>query len=228
MLIDDEVPRPEDDPGDTSCSADSSASTDATGAQGADAERRRFLGNVSRAAMAAGLVGGYGGLGLIAGRYLYPARPSDRIWQYVVDLGGMDVGASRLFRAPSGESINVVRQRNMGDETDFIALSSTCPHLGCQVHWESQNNRYFCPCHNGVFDAAGNATGGPPAEAGQSLGRYPLRVEGGLLFIEVPATRLIGESRRGQTVSNEGCGISKPGHDRCLEPGGRFGGDQKA
>lgn len=230
MVIDD-TPRPEDVAGAISASADTSVSTDAAGGEGpagADSERRRFLGNVSRAAMAAGLVGGYGGLGLIAGRYLYPARPSDRIWQYVVELGRMNVGASRLFRAPSGESINIVRQGNMGNETDFIALSSTCPHLGCQVHWESQNDRYFCPCHNGIFDPSGEATGGPPGEAGQSLGRYPLRVEGGLLFIEVPAMRLIGERRRGQTVSNEGCGVSKPGHDRCLEHGSRFEGDKKA
>jgi len=222
MVIDDEVSRPEDDAGEPS------ASTDVGGAEGADPDRRRFLGNVSRAAMTAGLVGGYGGLGLVAGRYLYPARPSERIWQYVVELTRMDVGAARLYRAPSGESINIVRQGDMGDETDFIALSSTCPHLGCQVHWESQNNRYFCPCHNGTFDPSGTATGGPPAEAGQNLGRYPLRVQGGLLFIEVPATRLLGEARRGQLASDEGCGISKPGHDRCLESGGRFGGDKKA
>jgi nitrite reductase/ring-hydroxylating ferredoxin subunit len=234
MLIDDEAPRPEDGSGDTSVPADVagaediSAPADAAAAAGADPERRRFLSNVSRAAMTAGLLGGYGGLGLVAGRYLYPARPSDRIWQYVVELGRMEVGASRLFRAPSGESINIVRQGSIGDATDFIALSSTCPHLGCQVYWESQNNRYFCPCHNGTFDPSGNATGGPPAEAGQSLGRYPLRVEGGLLFIEVPAARLIGERRRGQTVSDERHAISKPGHDRRLETGIRSGGDKKA
>lgn len=234
MVIDDEAPRPEEDTGDTSVagdtsvSRDTSVSMDAAGAEGADSERRRFLGSVSRVAMAAGLVGGYGGLGLIAGRYLYPARRSDRIWQYVVELARMEVGASRLFRAPSGESITIVRQGNTGNETDFIALSSTCPHLGCQVHWELQNNRYFCPCHNGIFDSSGKATGGPPADAGQSLGRYPLRVEGGLLFIEVPAQRLIDEGRRGQTVSNEGCGISQPGHDRCLETRRRFRGHKKA
>jgi nitrite reductase/ring-hydroxylating ferredoxin subunit len=217
MVIDDETPRPPDEdqppvhaPGDV------------------DSRRRRFLGNVSRAAMTVGLVGGYGGLGLIAGRYLYPARPGDRIWQFVTEVDAMEVGESRRYRAPSGESISVVRQGRMGDETDFIALSSTCPHLGCQVHWEEQNNRYFCPCHNGTFDPSGNATGGPPAEAGQRLGRYPLRVEGGLLFIEVPATRLVDEGRRGQLVSNDRGGICKPGHDRCLDARGRFAKDEKA
>jgi len=196
--------------------------------QGADPRRRRFLGNVSRAAMTAGLIGGYGGLGMIAGRYLYPARPSDRIWQFVSELGAIEVGASRLYRAPSGESVNIVRQGNAGDATDFIALSSTCPHLGCQVHWEPQNDRYFCPCHNGTFDPDGTATGGPPGEAGQDLPRYPLRVENGLLFIQVPAMRLLDERRRGQPVADDGCGISKPGHDRCLQSRRPFRDEDKA
>ncbi len=73
-----------------------------------------------------------------------------------------------------------------------MALSSTCPHLGCKVHWEAPENRFFCPCHNGAFDPSGRAIAGPPAEAGQSLGRYPLRIEGGLLYIEVPTERLPG------------------------------------
>lgn len=191
-----------------------------------DPERRRFLGNVSRAAMAAGLVGGYGGFSLIAGRYLYPARPSDRIWQYVIEVADMEVGSSKPFEAPTGEQVNIVRQASNGNADDFIALSSVCPHLGCQVHWEAQNDRYFCPCHNGAFDSSGAATEGPPAEAGQSLGRYPLRVENGLLFIEVPAERLVRSDARLAALDNGG--ISKPGHDRCLESGNRFGGDKKA
>jgi len=69
---------------------------------------------------------------------------------------------------------------------EFVALSSVCPHLGCRVHWESQNRRYFCPCHNGEFDPQGKATGGPPAAAGQELPRYPVRVENGLVFLEMP------------------------------------------
>ncbi len=219
MVKDDEPRSREDDAG---------VSTGEVDPRAADPERRRFLGNVSRTAMTVGLVGGYGGLGLIAGRYLYPARPSDRIWQYVTEVDRMDVGASQLFQAPSGESINIVRQTRGGAASDFIALSSTCPHLGCQVHWESQNDRYFCPCHNGTFDPSGAPTGGPPAEANQPLGRYPLRVEGGLLFIEVPATRLLGRRRGGQLAANEGGGICKPGHDRCLHRGSRFGGDEKA
>jgi hypothetical protein len=80
------------------------------------------------------------------------------------------------------------------------------------VHREPANNRYFCPCHNGVFDPAGVATSGPPADAGQSLVEYPLKVERALLFIEVSLVEL---------AKGPGClepipGPPGPGHDPCL------------
>ena len=51
------------------------------------------------------------------------------------------------------------------------------------------------PCHNGTFDTSGVATGGPPGDAGQNLPLYPLRVEQGMLFIEVPVDRLVATDR---------------------------------
>ena len=47
----------------------------------------------------------------------------------------------------------------------FEAYSSTCPHLGCRVHWESEEGNFFCPCHRGVFDERGVGVSGPPADA---------------------------------------------------------------
>ncbi len=149
-------------------------------------DRRKFLGKASGAAMVAGLAGGYGGFGAIALRYLYPSSTGERIWQFVIETDRVEVGESIRYRGPSGETVNIARQNRNGDAEDFIALSSICPHLGCQVRWESQNNRFYCPCHNGVFDPSGVATSGPPAEAGQSLSRYPLQVTNGLLHIAVP------------------------------------------
>ncbi|MBI3097431.1 MAG: ubiquinol-cytochrome c reductase iron-sulfur subunit [Planctomycetes bacterium] len=153
-------------------------------------DRRRFLSTVSTLAMTAGLLGGYGAFGAIAARFLYPAGPRRRAWMFVVDLASMKPGDSRSYVSPAGESVALARTGNAGTVDDFIALSSTCPHLGCQVHWEAQNSRFFCPCHNGTFDPSGRATGGPPADAGQSLLKYPLKVEGGLLYIEVPVDRV--------------------------------------
>ncbi len=182
-----------------------------------DPDRRKFLTTASTAAMSAGLVGGYGAFGLIAGRFLYPARPGDRQWQFVAEQASLETGDSLLYRGPAGETINVTRQGSAGGAEDFIALSSTCPHLGCQVHWEAQNNHYFCPCHNGTFDAQGVGTGGPPGDANMELPRYPLKVEDGLLFIEVPVAQLAKDADG--EVLEQAPGIQGPGHDPCLACG---------
>jgi nitrite reductase/ring-hydroxylating ferredoxin subunit len=180
------------------------------------AGRRAFLGKASKGAMAAGLIGGYGGLGAIALRYLYPARPDELAWQFVAEERKIAVGESLLYQGPSGETINIARQARDGGAADFVALSSTCPHLGCQVRWEAQNNRFFCPCHNGVFDPSGKGIGGPPGEAGQSLDEYPLKVEGGLLHIAVPTKRLAdGTEVEGRLLASNP-DPDGPGHDPCL------------
>ena len=185
------------------------------------ADRRGFLRHASRAAMAAGLVGGYGGFAAVAGRYLYPARTGEVVWQFVSEVAGIEVGQAIRYRGPSGETINIARQARNGDAGDFIALSSTCPHLGCQVRWEGQNNRFFCPCHNGVFDPSGKAIGGPPGEAGQFLPRYELKVESGMLHIAVPPPRLPAVATVPGGVVTAADGPSGPGHDPCLDAAAR-------
>jgi len=148
--------------------------------------RREFLTNASNVAMAGGVVCAYGALGAMAARFLYPSNPQNTQWMFVVDIARMEPGDSMTFASPAGEKIAITRQGDTGTKDDFIALSSVCPHLGCQVHWEPHNNRFYCPCHNGIFDATGKATEGPPADAGQSLLSYPLDVRDGMLFIEAP------------------------------------------
>jgi Rieske Fe-S protein len=188
-------------------------SSESTEAESPD--RRQFLETASRTAMVAGVVGGYGGFALIAGKYLYPATTGEVMWQFVTEVEGVDVGDSIRYRGPSGEVINITRMQREGTADDFIALSSTCPHLGCQVRWEGQNDRFFCPCHNGVFDPSGRGIGGPPGDAGQSLPRYELRVERDLLHIAVPPPRFASaQDRSGIVTADEG--IVGPGHDPCL------------
>jgi cytochrome b6-f complex iron-sulfur subunit len=145
-------------------------------------DRREFLSN---AAMTAGLVGTYGAMGLVLGRFLYPARPSDRSWLFVVEADRMAIDDSIAYRTPEGNAIQIARRKTNGDVGDFVALSSTCPHLGCRVLWEPTNGRFLCPCHNGVFDHNGDGESGPPGDAGLSLSHYNLKLESGLLFIEL-------------------------------------------
>lgn len=136
--------------------------------------------------MLCGLAGGYGMFGALAARYLYPAHPAGKQWLFVARLADFSPGQTLSWQTPAGQRVAITRLGETGTVADFIALSSVCPHLGCQVHWEQPKQRFFCPCHNGAFDPQGVATEGPPAEAHQKLAQFPLQVENELLFIEVP------------------------------------------
>lgn len=158
-----------------------------------EAGRRSFLG-ASSVAMAAGLAGSYGTFAYMLGRFVYPASASNRGWLFVCQVDQLAQGGALDFATPSGQRIVIARQGAGTAAEDFLALSSVCPHLGCRVHWESTNDRFFCPCHNGAFDRQGKATAGPPLAAHQSLTRFLLKVEGGLLFLEAPLSTLALES----------------------------------
>ena len=153
-------------------------------------KRRSVLRTFSSAIMASGLTLGYGMFATLLGVFLYPFRKQTEAWQFVAELGSFAVGESMTYESPAGQKVVVTRLAEKGAPDDFIALSSVCPHLGCQVHWELNNNRFFCPCHNGVFDREGNPLEGPVKDAQQTLPRYPLQVRNGLLFIQVPVTSL--------------------------------------
>ena len=153
--------------------------------------RRSFLETCSSCVMGFGLTLGYGTFGTLIGWFLYPSKGAAKAWQFVADLGSFGVGKSITYQGPAGQKVVVTRMDSKGSAEDFIALSSVCPHLGCQVHWEATNNRFFCPCHNGAFNATGEPLSGPPKDSNQTLPRYPLMVENGLLFIEVPVTALV-------------------------------------
>ena len=170
------------------------SSDESSPAADAGVDRRAFF-STSSLAMAGGLVAGYGTFFVMAGRYLYPSGDSLKTWMFVTELRAMRPGEAIEYEAPTGAKIVLTRTGAAGSADDFIALSSTCPHLGCQVVWQPQNDRFFCPCHNGVFNPEGMGVGGPPE--GQSLPRYRLMVEGGLLFIEVPTEVLVDPKERG-------------------------------
>ena len=167
--------------------------------QAGDAVNRRHF--MESSAMAGGLAAGYGTLGVMAIRFLHADGDGSVGWQFVCRIDDLSTGESLPYTTPSGAKIVVARQSDGHTSEDFIALSSVCPHLGCSVHWESQNDRFFCPCHNGAFDARGNATEGPPAAAGQQLTRFPLQVESGLLFIEVPLQSVLGAGTQVASVT---------------------------
>ena len=66
------------------------------------------------------------------------------------------------------------------DGRTFIAMSNICTHLGCHIRWIAEQNHFFCPCHNGVFDSSGNVVSGPPP---RPLTRYDVKVDNGELSV---------------------------------------------
>jgi len=66
------------------------------------------------------------------------------------------------------------------DGQNFIAMSNVCTHLGCRVRWVADQNKFFCPCHNGVFDMYGNVLSGPPP---RPLDRYEVKTQDAQLYI---------------------------------------------
>lgn len=180
-------------------------------------DRRRLLRWFGIGAMTAGLVAGYGAFAAVFGRFLYPARPGRRGWLYVTRTGDLAPGDSLPYQLPDGQPITLLRRGEGAGAEDFLALSSTCPHLGCQVHWQPQNERFFCPCHNGVFTPDGIAVSGPPADAGQSLPPYPLKVENGLVFLQVPLDHIADQPRAGSPPAEDcrGCPPPEPGTRRA-------------
>jgi len=183
-------------------------------------DRRDFLSTVSTVVMAGGLVAGYGTFAVMAGRYIFPTDV-ETPWLFVVEANGIPPGESLAFESPTGVRVAIARRPEAApprsaDTEDFIALSSVCPHLGCRVHWESHNNRFFCPCHNGVFDSEGKPVSGPPKAADQELSRYPLKVEGGLLYIAMSVESVGGATRPSNHASispNAAMPSTRPGQE---------------
>jgi menaquinol-cytochrome c reductase iron-sulfur subunit len=63
---------------------------------------------------------------------------------------------------------------------DFIAMSNICTHLGCRVRWITDQESFFCPCHNAAFGKDGEVLSGPPPKP---LDQYEVKAENGQLLI---------------------------------------------
>lgn len=142
--------------------------------------RREFI---SSMAMWTSLAAAYGVLGIQGLLYIFPeslVAATRKI--FAGNVNQYKVGQVQTFHDLQGGEVLVRRS-----ETGFQAYSNVCPHLGCRVHWEEENNRFFCPCHNGAFDENGVATAGPPKDGGQKLPAVNVSVDedSGVVYLDV-------------------------------------------
>lgn len=150
-----------------------------------DNSKREFL---SKIFILFGVVVAYGLFAFEGLFFLVPKRrETEKIKIYGGRLSQYKLGSVKAFYDLEGNEILIMR-----DESGLKAFSSVCPHLGCRVHWESDKNEFFCPCHKGVFNTSGVAISGPPAKAGQSLRKVSISVDedSQIVYIEVNKPRI--------------------------------------
>jgi len=67
-------------------------------------------------------------------------------------------------------------------QTEVVAFSNVCTHLGCRVNWQADKQEYICPCHDGHFSIDGKVVSGPPP---RPLDKYVTKVSGDILSINL-------------------------------------------
>ncbi len=136
--------------------------------------RRRFL---SQAVMGFGLLFGMGTLAMRFAQFLVPAPRAKR-------MEAVLIGAESRF--PIGEAVPVElggqKLLVMRRDDRVLAFSRRCTDLGCLVSWSKERRQFVCPCHQGVFDEAGNNIAGPPP---RPLDRFDVVRRGEQLFVTV-------------------------------------------
>jgi menaquinol-cytochrome c reductase iron-sulfur subunit len=131
------------------------------------------------------------GLGIPALAYIIsPAvqRADTQNWIRLGSAAKVELGTPTLFKTKIQRQAGwIVNEEELtiyvrtDDGRDFIAMSNICTHLGCRVRWIAEQQQFFCPCHNGVFDKDGNVLSGPPP---RPLDRYETKVENEQLMIQ--------------------------------------------
>jgi menaquinol-cytochrome c reductase iron-sulfur subunit len=153
----------------------------------AQVQRRGFLGLVT---WAIGVLIG-AGLGIPAIAYIIgPALEevaSDE-WIPIGTTSKVELGTPTLFKANIERTTGwIVNQEELTayvlteDGRNFIAMSNICTHLGCRVRWIADQDGFFCPCHNAVFNKEGQVVSGPPP---RPLDRFDVKVEDDQLFLK--------------------------------------------
>lgn len=137
-------------------------------------------------------IGGFIGLGMTIPAIVYIVGPAikesdTQEWIRLGSTSKVELGVPTLFKTTiyrqagwivNEEEISVYVLTENG--RDFVAMSNICTHLGCRVRWIDEQEQFFCPCHNAIFNKEGGVETGPPPEP---LERYQVKVEDDQLYI---------------------------------------------
>src|SRR5688572_17508651 len=78
----------------------------------------------------------------------------------VAKIADLKPGKALAFSYPRPSDLCLLVQKPDGE---YVAYSRRCTHLSCPVDYQAEQNRLFCPCHNGAFSVEdGRVLQGPP------------------------------------------------------------------
>lgn len=145
--------------------------------------RRTFLGYLAGAMSAfIGIVAGVPILGYLAAPL---GKKEEARW---ITLGKVDA-----FKDPEPKLITFTMTRKDGwvevqeartcwvvpqSGGNFVAFNGRCTHLGCAYSWRTSgehSGKFFCPCHDGLYNREGTVLDGPPP---RPLDRLEVKVQG--------------------------------------------------
>jgi Rieske Fe-S protein len=114
-------------------------------------------------------------------------RTTIQNWISLGSASKVELGTPTLFKAKIQQQTGwIVNEEELSfyvlsdDGREYTAMSNICTHLGCRIRWIPDQGKFFCPCHNGVFDKNGNVVSGPPP---RPLDRYQVKVENGQIMV---------------------------------------------
>ena len=116
--------------------------------------------SVARRKVLKGILGLLGAIGL--GNVLYGLARF-----YAPGAGGQAAVSIPLNEIPEGGTVLFQYGGTPGilfraEDGTFKAFSLMCTHLACTVSWLPEKREFYCPCHEGFFDAEGKVLSGPP------------------------------------------------------------------
>jgi menaquinol-cytochrome c reductase iron-sulfur subunit len=89
------------------------------------------------------------------------------------------------FRRVRKDGWNLISEKSTAwvvklTDTEVVAFTPQCTHLGCAYHYEAEKGEFLCPCHTSNFSIEGKVLTGP---APRPLDRYPVQLQGSRLLI---------------------------------------------
>jgi cytochrome b6-f complex iron-sulfur subunit len=95
------------------------------------------------------------------------------------------------FGPPEDYAIGVVERKGrvvlFRDKEGFWAVTTVCPHLGCQPAFLQEQSVFVCPCHGSRFDCEGRLLAGP---ATHSLPLAALRLDARGALVAYPKDKV--------------------------------------